>query len=261
MTKEVCWNVTTRCNQGCKYCHRFLNIPDLSKQENEKILDNLIESGITEITWTGGEALMLDGIEDLLKRSKQNGIKNKLITNGKLLSISKIDELYPYLDSITLSIDSIDNIENEHLGRGKKHFASINEILSYLQKQHKNIKLRINTVANRYNLESIPTLIDYLNQFDIYSWRIFKFMPLREISVLNKNEFDITKEEYDNIIQYAKQNSKIKIIESRTTVDMQAKYLLILADGSIVITTPEGDKKIGNALQDSVINIQNEVNV
>ena len=44
MTKEICWNITALCNQSCKYCHRFLNLKNLSYEENLKILYNLIDS-------------------------------------------------------------------------------------------------------------------------------------------------------------------------------------------------------------------------
>ncbi len=102
---EICWNITARCNQNCKYCHRFLNLQDLSFDENLQILNNLYDSGINSITWTGGEALLLSGIDELLKISYEKGIKNKIITNGKLLTPERINKIYKYLDSNTLSID------------------------------------------------------------------------------------------------------------------------------------------------------------
>ena len=63
MDKEICWNITARCNQACKYCHRFLNVKDLTYEENLKILSKLSQSGATEITWTGGEALLVEKVE------------------------------------------------------------------------------------------------------------------------------------------------------------------------------------------------------
>lgn len=79
--QEVCWNITARCNQSCKYCHRFLDIDELEYEKNKAILMKMIEEGITEITWTGGEALLYPRIIELLKIAKEHGIKSKLITN------------------------------------------------------------------------------------------------------------------------------------------------------------------------------------
>ena len=252
MEKEICWNITARCNQNCKYCHRFLNIMDLTYDENLKILNNLENSGITSITWTGGEALLLNGIDDLLKISYDKGIKNKIITNGKLLTKERIDKIYKYLDSITLSIDSINEDINDSLGRGRNHFEEIKEILDYIKKKNYDIKIRINSVVCKNNIEDFKELTNFLNNYDIHSWRIFKFMPLREKAVVNKKLFDVSLDNYNEVVKYIKSNSKIENIDTRIEEDMENKYVLILANGDIVITNKGKDKKVGNALNDSL---------
>ena len=254
MEKEICWNITARCNQNCKYCHRFLNIMDLTYEENLEILNNLENSGVTSITWTGGEALLLNGIDELLKISHEKGIKNKIITNGKLLTKERIDKIYKYLDSITLSIDSIDDDINYSLGRGKNHFGEIKEILDYIKEKNYDVKMRINSVVCKNNVNNFEDLTNFLNNYNIYSWRIFKFMPLREKAVINKKSFDIPLNIYDKVVSYIKTNSNIENIDTRIEEDMEKKYVLILANGDIVITNKGKDEKVGNALKDSLKN-------
>ncbi len=253
MEKEVCWNITARCNQSCKYCHRFLKVKDLPYEKNLYILNNLISSGINNITWTGGEALLLDRIDDLLKYSYEKGMKNKLITNGKLLTPDRIDKIYKYLDSITLSIDSIDDDINDLLGRGRTHFQEIKKILDYIKLKKYDVKIRINSVVCKTNLNSIDKSISFLNNYDIYSWRVFKFMPLREKAVINKEMFDISMKEYHDIVKNLKEKSNIKNIDTRVEEDMESKYILILANGDIVITNNSRDEKVGNALTNSLV--------
>lgn len=257
--KEICWNVTTRCNQACRYCHRFLKIEDLSVDENKKILNNLITDGVTDITWTGGEALLLNGIDELLEIACNNGIKNKLITNGKLLSVDRIMKIGKYLDSITLSIDSTNDLINQKLGRGIDHYNNIKKILDYLNEKL-NVKIRINSVVCSYTKNEYNSLVEFLNKYNIYSWRLFKFMPLRERAVTNKDEFSISMNDYKEIIYQVKLKSKTKNIDSRIESDMEEKYILILANGDIVITQNGIDKKVGNALVDKVYFNENPIN-
>ena len=252
MEKEICWNITARCNQDCKYCHRFLRIKDLSFEENLSILNMLSRCGINSITWTGGEALLLDGIDELLRISYEKGIKNKIITNGKLLTKERIDKIHKYLDSITLSIDSTDDNINEKLGRGKEHYKEIKSILDYIKDKGYEVKIRINSVICKDNINSFNSMVSFLEDYNIYSWRIFKFMPLRETAVKNKDVFDVPEKDYNELVSEIKEKSHITKIDTRVEKDMEDKYILILANGDIVITYNGEDKKVGNALKDNI---------
>lgn len=250
--KEVCWNITTKCNQNCKYCHRFLQINDLCYEENEKILDNLVADGITDITWTGGEALLYPNLIGLLKRAKRKGIHNKLITNGMLLvKNDEMKEICNYLDSLTLSIDSTNNKTNEELGRGINHYDNIKTILEYVK--DKELKLNINTVVSKKNIEQIEDLGKFLNNYKINSWRVFQFMPLRETAERNRDQFEISDLEFENKKDVFKKFDNIGRIDYRQEKDMEDKYILLVANGDIVKTENGKDIKMGNALYENLM--------
>ena len=150
--REVCWLITTRCNQKCAYCHGFRNIPELSYEENEEVLSKLIRAGVNYITFSGGEALLYPNILDLLKIARQNGVKSKLITNGSLIANNeKVREIVDYLDTITLSLDTTRDEINEQMGRGRNHFTEIKKVLDILK--NKDIRIKINTVVTKLNID------------------------------------------------------------------------------------------------------------
>ena len=87
--KHICWNITTRCNANCPFCNRMNNVYDLPYHHNNEILDKLIKCCVRKITWTGGEALLYNDLEFLVKKAKVNAIVNHLITNGKAFTKEK----------------------------------------------------------------------------------------------------------------------------------------------------------------------------
>lgn len=251
---EVCWVLTTKCNENCKYCYRFLNMPDVEYEQNEKILRKLIKDGVKEITWTGGEALLYKGFIDLLKIAKENGVKSKLITNGTIVANNNdIREICNYLDSLTLSIDSVDDNVNIELGRGKQHYSNIKTVLEYLK--NRKLKVNINTVVSKVNIEHLEDLGKFISCYNINSWRIFKFTPLRERAKLNKENFEITTEEFNSKKKLLNSFTNISKIEYRQGDDFENKYVNIINAGDVSKTENGVDIIIGNILKEKFSDI------
>ncbi|MBQ7949687.1 MAG: radical SAM protein [Alphaproteobacteria bacterium] len=245
--RELCWNVTTKCNQNCGYCLRFMNIPDQSKQNNLQILHNLADCGITELTWGGGEPMVYPHIQTLLKEAYRLGIKNKVVSNGGLLTNNRIDEIAQYLDTLTLSLDSTNAKTNEILGRGYKHYDNVVEIIDRIKEQGYPINLKINTVACSYNKDEFPELMRFVDRH-ASSWRIFKMMPVRERAVVNYDRFQISKECFDGIKAFLQKNTVHSQLSFRESEDMENKYLLLVANGDIFCTENGVDVRKGSAL-------------
>ncbi len=75
------------CNLACKYCDtKWANEPDAPAQKmtEQEILTYVLATGVKNVTLTGGEPLLRDGIEEVICLLADHGLQVEIETNGSI---------------------------------------------------------------------------------------------------------------------------------------------------------------------------------
>lgn len=240
----VCWNITSNCNENCKFCFRK-KCKENSLKQNKEILDNLLKIKIHKLTFSGGEALLYDNLFKLVDYAKQNdpSIILSLTSNGKVIDKYLMEKIIQKFDIITFSIDSTKDDINKKIGRGKEHLSKVIELLNICNNK---IDIKINTVVSKYNITELENIYEIIKKYNVSRWKILRYYPIRD-SIKYKDEFYIDEKVSDNvknIINNIRRKSNI-IINYDDIKEFNTSYFNIYPDGSI-----ENNKSevIGNLL-------------
>jgi radical SAM protein with 4Fe4S-binding SPASM domain len=101
-------DITYRCNERCVHC--YLDHDDageMSFAEIDRLLGEMAEAGVFQLTISGGEPLLRKDFFAILRRARELGFNVKLKTNGILIGAAEAAVLRElYLDSVQISIYS-----------------------------------------------------------------------------------------------------------------------------------------------------------
>lgn len=174
--------VTSRCNSNCIHCsYKKKKIPEpreLSTQKIKKMLSEAKNFGARNLDLTGGEPLLRENIEEIVRSSKELGYKVKILTNGYLLSQEKIKRLIDAgLDAVGISLDSLTPEAYTRVrGVGKEFFKCVLENIEIAVRSQLYAKL--NTVGFKSNLEEIVDIFNFCLQVGVEEHRICYLSPI-----------------------------------------------------------------------------------
>ena len=140
--------LTNRCNLRCPYCGRWERPGDeLAPERWIALVKELGDLGCVRLSVTGGEPLLFDGIDGILKTARQSGMRININTNG-VLAPKKADTL-ALCDSVTISLDGTE-VEHDAI-RGKGTYDKAMNAARLAREMGKDLVFY--TVLSRHNLQ------------------------------------------------------------------------------------------------------------
>jgi len=86
----VVWNFTNRCNLNCLHCHQDSSPKasgsELTTSQAFEVIDNMSDSGVAILTFSGGEPLMRKDLYPAIKRANDSGLLCTIASNGTLIT-------------------------------------------------------------------------------------------------------------------------------------------------------------------------------
>jgi len=189
--------VTTRCNNKCPVCLipfcRELKDPSLN--DIKILIDKLVEVGLKKICITGGEPIMRNDIDEILRYIYGKGVKIYLFTNGHFL-LKKYDSIAPYLGWLSLSLDGVEPLTVQKIKRDKIQPKIIGNILEFFNRNTPSFGVTINTIVSKQNIYEISKIGEFLTKRKYIpdQWRLIQYLywgPRQNEEVRKENMIDL----------------------------------------------------------------------
>ncbi len=171
----VTWDITNVCNLTCDHCFNSsgpMCDNSLSVDDCVRLVDEFVDIGIRSVWIGGGEPLMKKGIDTILHKMKNAGIRVILATNGVLLKSNKLLKLVgDTCSEVNISLDGhTSDLHSLLRGQSAKLEDSIYGIRRLKTEFGKNIYVTALTVVHKKNLNEISQIIDFAYDLECDKW-------------------------------------------------------------------------------------------
>jgi MoaA/NifB/PqqE/SkfB family radical SAM enzyme len=165
--QHVQWFLTRRCNYRCKGCNIWQeqDSRELSTEEVKTGLDILRKMGVVDVVFSGGNPLLRDDIEEILRYASSHFIVT-VYDNGSLAA-EKIDALR-YADFVAISIDSLDPKKNDYLKGVDGAWRRAMEAVKRLREG--GINVCVSPTISQHNLYELLDLTRYFAEHENPVW-------------------------------------------------------------------------------------------
>ena len=153
------FELTYNCNERCKHCYCVQSDrEELTNEEIKKILDDLYDMGVFEVTFTGGDLFTRKNVFDILDYAYKKNFLINIFTNGIALTDSNIIQLKSlHIKSIHFSIYSANPDKHDAFTQVRGSFNKTTEVIKKCVLL--GIPVNIKTCILNYNENEIDKIM------------------------------------------------------------------------------------------------------
>jgi radical SAM enzyme (rSAM/lipoprotein system) len=206
--RNLFWECTLRCNMNCRHCGSDCKqapaVEDMPAADFLKAIDDItpyVDPHKMFITFTGGEALVRNDIEEVGLELYRRGFPWGMVTNGLLLDERRLDSLLRAgMHSITISFDGFEEDHN-WIRRNERSFERADHAIKMLVRTP-DIVWDIVTCVNPRNYSRLEEFKEYLVSIGVRNWRLFSIFPMGRAA--DNPELQLSDEQFRGLFDFIK---------------------------------------------------------
>ena len=254
----VDFQVTKNCNLNCQFCcGADKSKKDVNIDTIESVINKLALAGVDRIVLTGGEPLIRNDIDKIIKYIKERNINIYLSTNGYFL-MDHLKVIDKNIDCIGLPLDGYYENTNAKMTRKNNQKKITLESIKMIKQSNPNIIVKVGTVVSKINIEELEQIGNLLFKSKNMSpdvWRLYQFTPLG-VGKNNYKKFEIMDEKFYEVVKKLKNKFSNYNIGSLSNEESNDTYVFIAPNMDVVCLTNDNYVTLGNACEMNVDDIK-----
>ncbi len=180
--KVVILEVAYSCNASCKFCYNpwrargkqpYPDAQVLPKPHFFSIIDKLKKWGADSLAFSGGEPLLNPDVFEIAAYSKENGLRNSLLTNGLLVE-EHAKEIADTFNVVQISLHGKERVHDALTGKKGNFNRALTARTALMEYK---IAVSAVTVVNKLNLQDLKDTIAIAAGMDMNSVLVNRFLP------------------------------------------------------------------------------------
>src|ERR1700733_5139990 len=254
LPERINFSIGYRCWVSCPGCYTFFGEKPPSLSNFVRSAAQFARLGISDITLSGGDPLLIDDLGPFLDQLRDHGVRSikldtvgiSFLAPGSNHPSNELEGLLSRIDILGIPLDGWSNESASLFRRGRPTlFADTCLFLSALHDCRPRALVYVNTVLHQLNLAGLDNIYRVLSSYPcIDHWNIFQYTPTDQARNSANDAFEIINSTFESekrrfLAQSCLDSSPFDI-EFASTADRLGKYLLINSDGQVWMPDAEG---------------------